>query len=50
MLTTTELKKHGVSNNEIQALTPVLERQNGYNGEWYFLYKINKDSLPDAKK
>lgn len=40
LLTKTELKKHGLSDAEIQTLTPVLERQNMYNQEWYYLYKI----------
>lgn len=42
LMTKTELLKAGFSREQISALTPVAERQNGHSGEWYNLYKVMK--------
>ncbi len=49
LLTKTKLKKAGLSEQEIEALEPVAERQNPHNFEWYLLYKLEKSALPDPK-
>ncbi|WP_232832619.1 hypothetical protein [Photorhabdus sp. CRCIA-P01] len=42
LLNRTQLKKQGYSDEEIAELTPVAERQNYFNQEWYCVYKIVK--------
>jgi DNA polymerase III epsilon subunit-like protein len=49
LLTKTKLKKAGFSDKEIAALEPVAELQNPHNFEWYYLYKLEKNMLPNAK-
>lgn len=41
LLTKTQLKKAGLSDDEIAELTPVSERQNPHNFKWYLLYKFD---------
>ncbi|EAB8175336.1 3'-5' exonuclease [Shigella sonnei] len=46
LLTRSALLKAGMTAKQIAALKPVAERKNGFNGEWYNLYLVEKQSLP----
>ncbi|EDZ3589425.1 3'-5' exonuclease [Salmonella enterica subsp. enterica] len=46
LMTKTDLLKSGMSRKQISAITPVAQRQNGHNGEWYNLYTVMKET-PD---
>lgn len=46
LLTRSALQKAGMTAQQIAALKPVAERQNGFSGEWYNLYLVEKQSLP----
>ncbi|EAT0258082.1 3'-5' exonuclease [Salmonella enterica] len=47
LLTRSALLKAGLTTLQVDALPPVAERQNGFSGEWYKLYLIAKNSLPN---
>lgn len=46
LLTRSALLKAGMTAKQIATLKPVAERQNGFSGEWYNLYLVEKQSLP----
>lgn len=46
LLTHTALLKAGMTAAQISSLQPVAERQNGFSGEWYKLYQVDRRSLP----
>lgn len=42
LVTRTDLRKSGYTDQHIAAMEPVAERQNRNSFEWYYLYKVNK--------
>lgn len=49
LLNRTDLLKCGLTVAQIALLKPVAERQNGFSGEWFSLYQVEKNSLPNPE-
>lgn len=46
LLTRTALLKAGMTAAQVASLVPAAERQNGFSGDWYCLYLVEKAALP----